>query len=79
MAATIEKGLSGHDFATGDVVMVRCIVTSITPANQGYGGCGDSVLLTVETPGNVGEKAGVTFTVSPIQCKFDGYVYQRSR
>jgi predicted Zn-ribbon and HTH transcriptional regulator len=78
MAETFERGLGGHVFKAGDVVSVRCIVTSITPASQGAGGAGDSVLLTVETPGNVGEKAGVTLTVSPVQCKFAGYVYQRS-
>jgi hypothetical protein len=78
MADTFERGLGGHIFKTGDVVSVRCIVTSITPANQGAGGAGDSVLLTVECPGNTGEKQGVTFTVSPVQCKFAGYVYQRS-
>ena len=72
MSATIEKDIFGHDFKVGTVVMVRCIVTSITPASQGFGGSGDSVLLTVETPGNVGEKSGVTFTVSPVQCRFAG-------
>ena len=76
MSATVEKDIFGHDFKVGTVVMVRCIVTSITPASQGFGGSGDSVLLTVETPGNVGEKAGVTFTVSPVQCRFAGPTYQ---
>ena len=76
MAATIEKDVFGHDFQVGTVVSVRCVVTSITPASQGFGGSGDSVLLTVETPGNVGEKAGVTFTVSPVQCRYDGSKYQ---
>jgi hypothetical protein len=76
MAATVEKDVFGHDFKVGTVVSVRCIVTAITPASQGFGGSGDSVLLTVETAGNVGEKQGVTFTVSPVQCRFDGHVYQ---
>ena len=76
MSATVEKDIFGHDFKVGTVVMVRCIVTSITPASQGFGGSGDSVLLTVETPGNVGEKAGVTLTVSPVQCRFAGSTYQ---
>jgi hypothetical protein len=76
MAATTEKDIFGHDFKVGTVVSVRCIVTSITPAQQGFGGAGDSVLLTVETAGNVGEKSGVTFTVSPVQCRFDGSTYQ---
>ena len=76
MSATVEKDIFGHDFKVGTYVMVRCIVTSITPAAQGYGGSGDSVLLTVETPGNTGEKAGVTLTVSPVQCRFTGAAYQ---
>ena len=76
MPATIEKDIFGHNFKVGTVVSVRCKVTSITPASQGFGGSGDSVLLTVETPGNIGEKAGVTFTVSPVQCRFDGSTYQ---
>jgi hypothetical protein len=73
---TIEKDIFGKNFQVGTVVSVRCIVTSITPANQGFGGSGDSVLLTVETNGNAGEKAGVTFTVSPVQCRFSGSSYQ---
>ncbi len=76
MAATIEKDVFGRNFKVGTVVTVRCIVTSITPAAQDFGGSGDSVLLTVETAGNVGEKAGVTFTVSPVQCRFTGHLYQ---
>jgi hypothetical protein len=76
MTATIEKDIFGRDFKVGTYVTVRCIVTSITPAAQGYGGSGDSVLLTVETPGNTGEKQGVTFTVSPVQCRFSGSTYQ---
>ena len=76
MAETIEKDVFGRNFKVGTVVSVRCIVTSITPAALGFGGVGDSVLLTVETAGNVGEKSGVTFTVSPVQCRFDGHVYQ---
>jgi hypothetical protein len=76
MAETIEKDVFGRNFRVGTVVSVRCIVTSITPASQDFGGAGDSVLLTVETAGNVGEKSGVTFTVSPVQCRFDGSKYQ---
>ena len=76
--ATFEKDIFSHDFTVGTVVSVRCIVTAITPATPaGFGGAGDSVLLTVETPGNVGEKKGVTFTVSPVQCRFDGAAYQQ--
>jgi hypothetical protein len=77
MSATIEKDIFGHNFQVGTVVSVRCVVTSITPASQGFGGAGDSVLLTVQTPGNTGEKSGVTFTVSPVQCRYDGSTYQQ--
>ena len=76
MAATVEKDVFGHDFRVGTVVSVRCIVTSITPAAQGFGGSGDNVLLTVETAGNIGEKSGVTFTVSPVQCHFTEPAYK---
>jgi len=77
MSATIEKDIFGHNFQVGTVVSVRCVVTYITPASQGFGGAGDSVLLTVQTPGNTGEKSGVTFTVSPVQCRYDGSTYQQ--
>jgi hypothetical protein len=77
MSATIEKDIFGPNFQVGTVVSVRCVVTSITPASQGFGGAGDSVLLTVQTPGNTGEKSGVTFTVSPVQCRYDGSTYQQ--
>ena len=76
MSSTIEKDIFGHNFIVGTIVTVRCVVTSITPASQGFGGSGDSVLLTVETPGNTGEKQGVTLTVSPVQCRFAGSTYQ---
>ena len=33
MSATVEKDIFGRDFKVGTVVMVRCIVTSITPAS----------------------------------------------
>ena len=74
--ATTEKDMFGHNFAVGTVVAVRCIVQSITPNQNGFGGAGDTVNLLVETTGNVGEKAGVTLAVSPVQCRFDGSTYQ---
>ena len=68
-----ERDIFGAPFVVGDYVMVRCKVTSITAsAAGGNGGAADSVLLTVETPGNVGEQAGVTLTVSPVQCRRAG-------
>lgn len=64
-----ERDIKGSPFVVGNYVMVRCLVTAITPsAVGGNGGAADSVALTVETPGNVGEKAGVTLVVSPVQC-----------
>ena len=73
--STIEKDIFGYNFAVGTAVSVRCVVTSITPATQGFGGAGDSVLLTVESP-NTNDKTGVTLTVSPQQCRFAGATYQ---
>ena len=64
-----ERDIKGSPFVVGDYVMVRCLVTGITPsATGGNGGPADAVALTVETPGNVGERANVTLTVSPVQC-----------
>ena len=64
-----ERDIKGSPFVAGDYVMVRCLVTGITPkAAGGNGGPADLVALTVETPGNVGEQHGVTLVVSPVQC-----------
>jgi hypothetical protein len=75
---TTEKDIFGKDFQVGTYVMVRCLVTAITPVPPGgntapiyFGGSGDSVSLTVETP-NPQDKAGVTLVVSPTQCRFAG-------
>ena len=62
---TGERGLDGSPFNVGDFVMVRCLVNSIVPA----GGAGSRVNLTVDAPGNIGEAIGVTFNVSPTQCR----------
>jgi hypothetical protein len=71
--AVEERDVFGAPFKVGDYVMVRCAVTSIaTSGANGTGGAGDSVTLTVESPGNVGEKVGVTLVVSPIQCRRTG-------
>lgn len=68
-----ERDIFGAPFAVGDYVLVRCKVTSIaTSATGGNGGAGDSVTLTVETPGNVGEQQNVTLVVSPVQCRRSG-------
>ena len=72
-----ERDIFGAEFSVGDYVMVRCRVTSIAPsAVGGNGGAADAVSLTVETPGNVGEKAGVTLVVSPVQCRRTGNANQ---
>ena len=64
-----ERDGKGSPFNVGDYVMVRCLVTNLTPvATGGNGGPADLVALTVETPGNVGEQQNVTLTVSPVQC-----------
>ena len=64
MAIAGDQDVTSSPFNVGDIVSVRCIVNSIT-GGQGSGG---SVNLTVETAGNVGEVAGVTLSVSPVQC-----------
>ena len=75
--AVQERDIFGAPFTVGDYVMVRCLVNSIaTSGANGTGGAGDAVTLTVETPGNVGEKAGVTLVVSPVQCRKAGDKYQ---
>ena len=71
--AVEERDIFGSPFKVGDYVVVRCKVTSITTSgDNGTGGAADQVTLTVETPGNVGEKTGVTLVVSPVQCRHAG-------
>ena len=70
--ALSERDINGSPLSVGDEVQVRGRITSITSASgatDGVGGSADSILVTVDTPGNVGDKAGVTFTVSPVQCR----------
>jgi hypothetical protein len=72
--ATKERDIFAAEFTVGDYVLVRCLVTAITPVQAGpsnYGGSGDFVSLTVETP-NANDKAGVTLVVSPQQCRKAG-------
>ena len=71
--ATIERDIFGKRFTVGDYVMVRCLVTAISPVMTGnqLGGSADEVSLTVESP-NVNDDAGVTFQCSPQQCRFAG-------
>ncbi len=73
--ATSESDIFGADIVVGDTVLVACTVTAITPAGAGNGGSGDRLSLTVQTPGNPGEAQGVTFSVSPVQCRYSGNVY----
>jgi hypothetical protein len=71
--ALSERDIFGSPFGLNDEVLVRGKVTAVTSASgnpgPGYGGSGDSVTILVDTPGNAGEIAGVTFVVSPIQCR----------
>ena len=71
-----EHDIFGAAFAVGTYVNVRCLVTAFTPTPNGFGGSGDRVTCLVETPGNVGEAAGVTFAVSPVQCRKAGSTEQ---
>jgi hypothetical protein len=72
-----ERDIFGAPFSIGTYVSVRCLVTAITPVTTStYGGSGDRVTCLVETPGNVGEAAGVSFSVSPVQCRKAGSTEQ---
>jgi hypothetical protein len=72
-----ERDIFGAPFKVNDYVMVRCQVTSITPsAAGGNGGVADAVSLTVECPGNIGERQNVTLIVSPVQCRRAGNTNQ---
>ena len=74
--ANLESDIFGADIIVGDQVLVRCLVTAITPSSPaGPGGSGDRLTLTVESPGNVGEAQNVTFQVSPVQCRYAGRAY----
>jgi hypothetical protein len=59
-----ERDIFSAPFNVGDMVSVNCIVTAAD--GQGAGG---RVTLQVSNPGNVGEAGGVTFQVSPVQCR----------
>jgi hypothetical protein len=79
---TTEKDIFSRDFTVGTYVMVRCLVTAITPtppvsnaATAYYGGAGDRVALLVESP-NPLDVTGVTLTVAPTQCRFTGSTQQ---
>jgi hypothetical protein len=75
--ATEQHDIFGAPFAVGTYVNVRCLVTAFSPINtSAYGGAGDRVTCLVETPGNVGEVAGVSFTISPVQCRKAGSTQQ---
>ena len=72
-----ERDRFSTPFTVGTYVMVRCLVSAITPAAPGgKGGAADLITCVVESPGNVGEQVGVTFQVSPIQCKRTGSTEQ---
>jgi len=71
-----EHDIFGAPFEVGTYVNVRCLVTAFTPTPNGFGGSGDLVSLTVESPGNAGEVVGVTLVVSPVQCRKAGSTSQ---
>lgn len=60
----MAQDITSAQIAVGTVVNVRCTIVSITGT-----GSGGRVNLLVETPGLVGEAAGVTLSVSPSQCR----------
>jgi hypothetical protein len=71
--ALSEHDINGSPFGLNDEVQVRGIVTAVTSASgntaSGYGGSADRVTILVDVNGNSGEAVGVTFTVSPVQCR----------
>ena len=71
-----ERDIFGAPFAVGTYVNVRCLVTAFTPSPNGFGGSGDRVTCVVVSPGNIGEAQGVTFQVSPVQCRKAGSTEQ---
>ena len=62
--AIAAQDITSSPFSAGDFVNVRCKVLSIVGT-----GSGAAVNLVVDTPGNVGERAGVLLTVSSTQCR----------
>lgn len=79
MAVTIEQGLNPKRMTVGDHIMVRATITAINStagAGATYGGAGDTITCLVDTPGNVGEQAGVSFIISPIQCQWRAATYE---
>ena len=69
--ALTERDINGSPLSVGDEVQVRGRITSITSASgatDGVGGAADSILVTIDMPGNVGDKVA-TVTVSPVQCR----------
>lgn len=69
--------INGVPFSVGNVVQVRGKVTAIVSASgnlgtnpsDNFGGSADSVTVLVDVNGNAGEKVGVSFVVSPVQCR----------
>jgi len=63
--------INGSPFSVGDEVQLRGKVTAITSASgatSGFGGAADSVSVTIDAPGNVGDVVA-TVVVSPVQCR----------
>ena len=80
-----ERDIFSAPFKVGDVVTIRCLVTAISPVRADspatlgvdWGGSGDRVTCAVEVNGNIGEATGVTFQVSPVQCRRTGSALQQ--
>ena len=60
--------INGSPFSVGDAVNLRGIVTAITNVVSGVDSIQDSVTVSVDTPGNVGDKVA-SVIVSPKQCR----------
>jgi hypothetical protein len=71
MSALENRDINSAPFTVGTYVNVRCLVTAIS----GFG-AGALVTCAPVTPGNVGEVSGVSFQVSPTQCRKAGASYQ---
>jgi len=71
MSALENRDVNSAPFTVGTYTNVRCLITAIS-------GFGSGALVTCApvTCGNVGEVSGVSFQVSPVQCRKAGATYQ---
>jgi len=80
VALKMAKDINGKNITVGDEVAVRCQITALTPVIPSATklGAGDTITVTVLSPGNTGELSGISFTISPIQCQIAQYNSQQS-